>query len=290
MMTLRFTKGHGTGNDFVLLPDYEGSLELTPALVRALCDRRFGIGADGVIRVVRTERAFQAPEIEVAAAPGGPEWFMDYWNADGTVSEMCGNGVRVFARFLIERGLAAPGRINVATRGGTRVLNVPTSGDIEVDMGPPVWDGYPGHTTVVVAGEEYDAVGVGMPNPHAVVLLTRLAQLDQNLPTPVVDHSAFPSGANVEFVEVVSAGQRHIRMRVHERGSGETLSCGTGACAAALVVARDVFADTREPIRVDVPGGTLTVTNSRSGSVLMTGPAVLVADGTLTPTWLESFL
>jgi diaminopimelate epimerase len=290
MTTVRFTKGHGTGNDFVLLPDYAGALELTSGLVRALCDRRFGVGGDGVIRVVRTERASQGPDIEVVASPGGPEWFMDYWNADGTVSEMCGNGVRVFARYLVEHGLASPGRLQVATRGGVRVLNVPIEGDIDVDMGPPVWQDYPTSSPVVMSGVRYQAVGVGMPNPHAVVMMPSLAGLAAELSTPQVDSAHFPAGANVEFVEVVSNNRRHLKMRVHERGSAETLSCGTGACAAAVVAAGAVFDDTREPIRVDVPGGILTVQQASSGSIHLVGPAVLVADGTLTSGWLEPHL
>ncbi|MCB0914991.1 MAG: diaminopimelate epimerase [Actinobacteria bacterium] len=289
MTTLRFTKGEGTGNDFVLLGDYEGSLTLTGDLVRALCDRRFGIGADGVIRVVRTERAFEAPEVEVAAEPTGPEWFMDYWNADGTVSEMCGNGIRVFGRYLVSRGLVQPGRLTVGTRGGPRVLHVPEEGDIEVDMGPAVWQGYPERTAVSLGDVSFPAVGVGLPNPHAVVLLEDLGALPDELPAPSLSGEDFPAGANVEFVEVLSTSRRHLQMRVYERGSAETLSCGTGACAAAVVAARTSLADDHEPIRVDVPGGTLQVRQTSAGSVHLTGPAELVADGTMTPAWLERY-
>ncbi len=290
MMTVRFTKGHGTGNDFVLVPDYGGALELTGELVRALCDRRFGVGGDGVIRVVRTERASQGPDVEVVASPGGPEWFMDYWNADGTVSEMCGNGVRVFARYLVAHGLVTPGRLQVATRGGVRVLNVPVEGDVDVDMGPPVWHGYPVESPIGLAGTTYHAMGVGIPNPHAVVILPSLQVLPAVLPEPLIDPEHFPAGANVEFVEVVSRARHHLKMRVYERGSSETLSCGTGACAAAVVAASQIFSDTRESIRVDVPGGTLMVQHTSTGSVHLRGPAALVADGTLNPGWLEPYL
>lgn len=290
MHTPRFTKGHGTGNDFVLISDYDGALELHSDFVRAVCDRRFGIGADGLIRVVRTERASQAPDIDVVASPGGPEWFMDYWNADGSLSEMCGNGVRVFARYLVDHRLVQPGRLHVATRGGVRVLDVPVSGDIAVDMGAPVWQDHPGHTSVSLGGTAYEAVGLGMPNPHAVTLIADLDSLPAHLVEPDFDPQDFPEGVNVEFVQVVSHAPPHIRMRVHERGSGETLSCGTGACAAAVVAARDFFDDTDQPIRVDVPGGTLTVQRTAAGGVRLIGPAVVVADGTFSHAWLEQHL
>lgn len=285
---MRFTKGHGTGNDFVVVPDPEGALELTGDHVRALCHRRFGIGGDGVLRVVRTERAAQAPDIDVVAEPGGPDWFMDYRNADGTLAQMCGNGIRVFARYLVDRGLADPGRLHIATRGGVRVVDVPDVGEITVDMGAPVVEGYPPASRIGLAGRHYTARGLGMPNPHAVVLLPTLADLPAELPAPDLDAGDFPEGANVEFVEVLAPSKHGVRMRVYERGSAETLSCGTGACAAAVVAAQAVpaLADGRA-IRVEVPGGVLTVAFTPGGSVTMTGPAELVADGSVRRDWLE---
>lgn len=284
---MRFTKGHGTGNDFVVVPDPEGALELTGDHVRALCHRRFGIGGDGVLRVVRTERAAQAPDIDVVAEPGGPEWFMDYRNADGTLAQMCGNGIRVFARYLVDRRLADPGRLHIATRGGVRVVTVPEVGDITVDMGAPVVEGYPQESSIGLAGRHYTARGVGMPNPHAVVLLPSLTDLPADLPAPEIDADHFPDGANVEFVAVLPPDQHRIAMRVYERGSAETLSCGTGACAAAVVAAQAVPELAAGPIRVEVPGGVLTVAFTPGGSVTMTGPAELVADGTVRREWLE---
>lgn len=143
-----FTKGHGTGNDFVILSDPEGELELSGELVRSICDRRLGVGGDGILRVVRTERAATAPDVDVAAPVGSPEWFMDYRNSDGTVGEMCGNGIRVFARFLVEQGLAGPGRMEIMTRGGLRVVEAAATGDVAVDMGRPVHEGLPARASI----------------------------------------------------------------------------------------------------------------------------------------------
>lgn len=280
-MTLHFAKGHGTGNDFVLVPDAEGDLALDEAHVRLLCDRRFGIGGDGLIRVVRSERAAQAPDPAVRATTGAPEWFMDYRNADGSVADMCGNGARVFARYLVDAGLARPGRLEILTRAGVRVVYVPVSGDIAVDMGAPVRTGWPDTTAVMVGGETYSAVPLGMPNPHAVIFLPDLEALPQTLPLPAVDLDVFPDGANVEFAAGVNGRRGHVTMRVHERGVGETLSCGTGACAVAVVAAERWDLDALEPIHVTVPGGRLTVTRYAGGGVRMAGPAVIVADGRL---------
>ncbi len=282
---LSFTKGHGTGNDFVIVSDPDGALDLSANLVRALCDRHFGIGGDGVLRVVRTERATQAPDFSVVAESGGPEWFMDYRNADGSLAQMCGNGIRVFARFLVDRGLARPGRMDIGTRGGIRVVHVPPGGDISVDMGAPD-DSFPDRVRVLLAGRTYEAHGLGMPNPHAVVTMDSLAVLPEQLPEPQVDEVDFPEGVNVEFVEVLEEG-RAIRMRVYERGAAETMSCGTGACAAAVVMARRWGLRAEEPIRVEVAGGSLDISLVPGGSVRMSGPAELVADGRMSAAWLD---
>ncbi|MFL6130032.1 MAG: diaminopimelate epimerase [Mycobacteriales bacterium] len=255
MSLLRFVKGHGTENDFVLLPDAD--LPLTPDLVRALCDRRAGIGGDGVLRV--EERA--------------DGWFMDYRNADGQVAEMCGNGLRVFARHLVDAGLADPGTLPILTRAGVRTVQVPATGDVTVEMGVPAAleaspsvDGLPG-------------TAVSMGNPHVVVELAdldRLAGLDLSRP-PVV-RPPLPDGQNVEYV--VRRGPRALALRVHERGVGETRSCGTGVCAAVVAaVAWSGGNGLDDRWTVDVPGGRLSVTWLSAGPVLMSGPAVLVARG-----------
>jgi diaminopimelate epimerase len=294
-----FLKGHGTENDFVLLPDLDGDAELDAAWVAALCDRRAGIGGDGLIRVVRTGACDDPAAV---AAREQAEWFMDYRNADGSLAEMCGNGVRVFARYLAEHDLVDPARpLPVATRTGVvevRFADDP-SGPVTADMGVPQ---VVGETTVAVsdstAGSVADgrsdgarhartwpALHVSMGNPHAVAFVDALAEAGSLRETPAYDPEAFPTGVNVEFV--VRRGPRQLAMRVHERGSGETRSCGTGACAAMVAAA---VADPEDPVpvdgpdtdrtyRVDVPGGTLQVTWTRRNHVLLTGPAVLVARG-----------
>ena len=259
-----FLKGHGTENDFVLLPDHDGSVhgDLSAERVRALCDRRAGIGGDGVLRVVRREG----------------RWFMDYRNADGSIAEMCGNGIRVFARHLLEEGLVDPAApIEVDTRDGVKVLTV--DGDqVTADMGTPR---ILGETVVGVGATSWPARHVDMGNPHAVAFVDSLdphGPVGPLLDPPSRDPETFPHGVNVEFV--VRRGEHHVAMRVHERGSGETRSCGTGACA---VMVASALADGLGPgsaYRVDVPGGTLTVTWTADDRVLLTGPAVLVARGT----------
>jgi diaminopimelate epimerase len=261
---VRFVKGHGTENDFVVLPPGEGPAELDAGFVRSICDRRAGIGADGVLRVQ-------------PADPGGQgdadvHWFMDYRNADGTASEMCGNGIRVFARYLVNTGLASPGRLRIGTRDGVKTLDVPPVGDITVGMGVArkLAD-----AKVVVGGQRYDAVGWSLGNPHLVVDSADLDGLDLTTAPTVDPPDAYADGVNVEFVHRVEPG--HIRMRVHERGVGETRSCGTGACAAA-VAAMDAAGE-RTSYAVDVPGGRLVVEWEADGFVQLTGPAVLVAEG-----------
>ena len=261
-MSYPFLKGHGTENDFVVLPDPDGSVhgdadgEMSADRVRALCDRRAGIGGDGVLRAVRR----------------GDGWFMDYRNADGSVSEMCGNGVRVFARYLHEReGEAFPMRIQ--TRDGVKVLD--RSGDeLTADMGTPE---VLGETSVSAMGRTWPAQHVSMGNPHAVAFVDDLAEAGPLLEAPEHDDAVFPDGVNVEFV--VRRGAHHVSMRVHERGSGETRSCGTGACAVAVATALADDAPRGTAYRVDVPGGTLHVEWTEDDRILMTGPAELVAEG-----------
>jgi diaminopimelate epimerase len=270
---VRFVKGHGTENDFVLLPDLDGELELTPEWVAAVCDRRAGIGGDGVLRVVPTALA------EFAAYAPQARWFMDYRNADGSVAQMCGNGIRVFARYLVDHFLEAPGEFTVATRGGVRTVRLGPSGNVTVDMGAA---GFPAGdaVTVRVGDRSWPAVAVTMPNPHAVAFVDELAHAGDLLAAPVIEPpGAFPDGVNVEFV--VSRGPQHVAMRVHERGVGETRSCGTGACAVMVAAARRDGAPAPAGYRVDVPGGTLRITELVDGRVEMTGPAVLVAEGEL---------
>ncbi|WP_113700810.1 diaminopimelate epimerase [Nonomuraea lactucae] len=267
---MRFLKGHGTENDFVILPDPDGELDLTASLVARICDRRAGVGADGVLRVVRTKLS-----PEVSAQAGDAEWFMDYRNADGSVAEMCGNGVRVFARYLVQAGLAEPGEFAVATRGGVRGVRLGDAGDVTVDMGRPV---VRGRSVATVAGQEYEGIHVDMGNPHlACATGDPVTQLDLGR-QPGFDPAVFPGGVNVELFNAV--GPARAVMRVYERGSGETRSCGTGAVATAVAAAA-LHGETTGTWIVEVPGGTLTVTLDGETSHL-SGPAVIVAAGNLT--------
>ncbi|SBT53518.1 diaminopimelate epimerase [Micromonospora auratinigra] len=280
---MEFTKGHGTGNDFVILPDPDGSLDLTPGLVAALCDRRRGLGGDGVLRVVRA-----AKHPEGVALAGEAEWFMDYWNSDGSFAEMCGNGARVFVRYLLERGLATPvgEALPVATRAGLVRARV-AGEDIAVEMRRPRLSGT---ATATLGGLTLAGAAVDVGNPHLVCAVPagfELPALDLTR-APDVDAAVFPSGVNVEFTapgEPVDGTDGHVLMRVYERGSAETLSCGTGACAVAAVGLRDAGLDTGT-MAVDVPGGRLTVTVT-DDSCWLSGPAVLVATGELTPAALR---
>ncbi|HEY8479839.1 MAG TPA: diaminopimelate epimerase [Spirillospora sp.] len=289
MTRTRFTKGHGTRNDFVLIADTKGELDLTPELVRALADRRGGVGGDGVVRLVPT--ALVPESREVLAEDPHAIWFMDYRNADGSVAEMCGNGVRVFARYLVDAGLAAPGEWDVATRAGLRRVRLGASGDVSVDMGPAELLG-PAEATVT--GRNFPGERVSVGNPHLVCPVDEPVTALDLSQAPGFDPAVFPDGVNVEFFRTV--GERHLEMRVYERGSGETRSCGTGTVAvAAVAAARDGAAISDEDgasggtvpseWTVDVPGGRVTVAFDGTTSRL-TGPAVLVAEGETRPGWL----
>lgn len=287
MTTLRFTKGHGTGNDFVLVADPEGALDLTPAHRAALADRRFGVGGDGVIRVVRSAtipegRALLERDPDV-------EWFMDYSNADGSLSEMCGNGIRVFAQYLLVERLVelAPGQsIPIGTRAGVIDVHRLVDG-FAADLGRWRFDGGEPLVRARELAVARPGLGINVGNPHVVVALAsdeELAALDLGA-APLLEPAA-PEGANVEFVvpadPLVVDGIGRIRMRVHERGSGETLSCGTGAVAAALAVRYWAGESAPNEWRVTVPGGVLGVRMfaAEDGEhVALSGPAALVFAG-----------
>ena len=290
---IAFLKGHGTENDFVIVPDPENSIDLPPTAVAALCDRRAGIGGDGLLHVVRSAAH---PEAQHMAAEA--EWFMDYRNGDGSIAEMCGNGVRVFARYLQRAGHVTEGDLAVATRGGVKSVHIAkaasnsgsAAGDITVGMGRARLP--EGDVTVSVGERSWPARNVNMGNPHAVAFVEDLAHAGHLYsPPPFSPASAYPDGVNVEFV--VDRGPRHVALRVHERGSGETRSCGTGACAVAVAAARRDGADpavTGSPATytVDVPGGTLVITERPDGEIEMTGPAVIVAEGEIDAEWFET--
>lgn len=277
---MRVIKGHGTENDFVVLPDPDAELDLTVDLVRRLCDRRAGVGADGVLRLVRTAR------MPGAGDQDGATYFMDYRNADGSVGQMCGNGIRVLARYLADAGLVeVADPVRIGTLAGPRTVRYEDDGDITVDMGvPTLLDARPEVRTrdgVVTTGR---AVHNGVPHVVAQIADDELlARLDLAA-APIVS-PPLPEGQNVEFV--ARLGSRHLAMRVHERGAGQTRSCGTGICAAVAASAPGGSGD-GDWWRVDVPGGTCAVRWRPDGPMFLRGPAVLVARVELDPQWLTA--
>lgn len=272
-----FAKGHGAGNDFIVLPDPGGLLALTAADVVRLCDRRTGIGADGILRAVRSTASAEAAPVAADA-----DWFMDYRNADGTPGQTCGNGIRVLARYLVDAGYCPPGTFTLATRSGLRTVHVPHrsadfDGPVTVDMGLPRLPG-PSGITVSAGARSWPALHVDMGNPHAVAFVDDLTHPGTLASPPVVDPSdVYPHGVTVEFV--VRRGPYDLALRVHERGVGETRACGTGTCAAvaaALHIGAPVGIYT-----VDMAGGQLCVDVLADGSMELTGPAAIVASGTV---------
>ena len=285
----QFTKGQGTGNDFVLYLDESGERALTPKAIAKICDRRFGIGADGVIRVVKAAN-LEAGAAIAAEAPEA-EWFMDYYNSDGSIAEMCGNGVRVFARYLTEKGLVSLEQgqtLSVGTRAGVKDLQQNLAG-FAVDMGR--WKLEPEETLVHARNLHVSRPGLGINvgNPHVVVALANRAELnDLDLHSAPELEPNPEAGANVEFVvphePMVANGVGSIDMRVFERGSGETLSCGTGVVAAALATRHWAGAGAPNHWQVTVPGGTLAVrmfATEEGEHVGLSGAAELVYDGSL---------
>lgn len=284
-MAIQFTKGHGTGNDFVLVLGKVGQLDLSEAEIRKICDRNFGIGADGLI-VVRPTKGSEVESL-LSEEPEA-KWFMDYRNRDGSKAEMCGNGIRVFARYLLEHSLAdipQGSTLPVATRSGIKDLTQTATG-FAVDLGP--WKLSEEEVLVRAQGLQVARPGlhVNLGNPHVVVALADLDELE-NLDlhrAPSLDPIS-DSGANVEFVvpgdPLVEEGVASLTMRVHERGVGETLSCGTGVAASAIAI-RHWAGGTQNNWRVNVPGGELAVkmfATEDGEHVAISGNAVLSFTG-----------
>jgi len=287
MARMIFAKGHGTENDFVLLPDVDAALTLTAAGVAALCDRRRGVGADGVLRVTIAGAAVSAGVLErLPDGVGAADWYMDYRNADGSVAAMCGNGVRVFAHYLRASGLEARGEFVVGSLAGARPVTLhhadAAHADVTVDMGKA---NRLGGGEAVVGGRRFTGLAVDVGNPHLACLDPRLsaAELDAlDVAGPVsYDLAQFPEGVNVEVLTAPADGL--VRMRVHERGVGETRSCGTGTVAAAVAALSETGAGTGT-LTVRVPGGDVTVTITDATSYLR-GPSVLVAHGEIGGEW-----
>jgi diaminopimelate epimerase len=275
---MRFAKYHGIGNDFVMISDPDDELSLSSELVRSLCDRRFGVGGDGVIRV----------------APGsdGADFFMDYRNSDGSVGEMCGNGIRCLALFAGAEGLTKATELEVATRAGHKLVQIVDEQRVRVDMGPPIfdppdvpvlWEGREAlHAKVELADGVLEAACLSMGNPHAVLFVDDPEASPVTTLGPALEsHPMFPHRTNVEFAAVQSPSR--VRMRVWERGAGETLACGTGACAAA--VAARLLHGTESPTTIALRGGELEVEWDGSledrRSVFMTGPAAKSFEGSI---------
>jgi len=282
---LSFSKYQGLGNDFLLLDgrsleDPEGCFGLSPDSVQQLCDRRFGVGGDGVILAL--------PPRE------GGELRMRIFNADGTEPEMCGNGIRCLARFLADSDGDQPGRRwQIETLAGRIVPELQPDGRIRVDMGAPFLEPEAVPTTLEigpagvpqgeleVSGERFAVAAAGMGNPHVVIPVASVAAIDLERFGPGFEiHPAFPARTNVHFVEVLSP--THLVMRVWERGAGPTLACGTGACAT--LVACHSLGLAERSARLDLPGGPLEIAwDADSGHIFMTGPAEAVFDGVLAP-------
>lgn len=291
---LTFAKGHGTQNDFVVLPDQYAQIELTAELVSALCDRQRGLGADGVLRVANAGALVaegvldQLPE-EVSSV----DWFMDYRNADGSIAEMCGNGVRVFAHYLHQAGLVDTDDFTVGSRAGGRRVHIhsssDTDADVSVEMGPVTLRGT---SEVGIAGLQLTGEAVDVGNPHLATVIEglsadALANLDLTTGADL-DAEMFPHGANVEILtplEPSTAGEAnfHANMRVFERGVGETRSCGTGLVAAAAAALSGIDR-TEGCVGITIPGGDVLVSVA-DGRAVLRGPSRLVARGELLAGW-----
>ena len=253
------TYGHGTHNDFVLVFDPENKILFTPEQIKKICDRKVGIGSDGFIKIIKVDGA----------------WFMDYSNSDGSVAEMCGNGIRVMARYLTDRGYQASGIYAINTRDGRKFLSVPDEGDISVNMGKVTQIN--GEVSVIQNSKTFVGLNIDVGNPHAVVFTDDLETVGDLKKSPaVLPEDAYPEGVNIEFVEILDNGE--IKMRVFERGVGETQSCGTGTCAVAL--AATIKSKKTLPIKwvINPPGGRLVVEIDGHSNATLTGPAVLVKD------------
>jgi diaminopimelate epimerase len=272
-MQLKFTKMHGLGNDFVVFDAIHQTVELSPEQIRFLADRHFGIGCDQLLLVESPDKP-------------GVDFRYRIFNANGGEVEQCGNGARCFARFVRDQGLTDKDVIPVQTAGGDIVLNIEGNGEVTVDMGVPRFEPAEipfeaefrsSHYQLEVEGHTWLIGAASMGNPHAVLHVTNVDTAPvEELGPAIESHLRFPNRVNVGFMEVVDRG--HIRLRVYERGAGETLACGTGACAAVAVGRQQGLLDAK--VRVDLPGGSLHIEWQGEGQpVMMTGPATTVFEG-----------
>ena len=253
------TYGHGTENDFVLVYDPENSLTISEPQIAAICNRKTGIGADGLIRITKSDG----------------KWFMDYRNSDGSIAEMCGNGIRVMARYLVERGHQPEGIFAINTRDGIKHLRVPMTDDISVNMGQVTDEDEA--ITAAVNGQIWNGYNISVGNPHAVVFVNEMSDIGSLDIAPIVrPRDSYPEGVNVEFAKIMHGNE--IAMRVFERGSGETRSCGTGTCAVALAATLHTKAKLPATWIITPPGGRLEVSIDGHSNATLTGPALLIRD------------
>lgn len=253
------TYGHGTENDFVLIFDPDDSRNISSKESAAICNRESGIGSDGLIRIIKRDR----------------HWFMDYRNADGSLAEMCGNGIRLMARYLVDHGHQKAGIFSINTRAGMKYLACPETGDISVNMGQV--ELIEGEITASNNGKVWSGFNINVGNPHAVVFVDSIDDVGELKHAPTVrPKEAYPEGVNVEFVAFT--GDDEVAMRVFERGVGETRSCGTGTCAVALAATLQKGRHLPSKWTINPPGGRLIVEIDPHSNATLTGPAVLLRD------------
>lgn len=263
---INFYKYHGAGNDFILINNLSGVINLTPDYVALVCDRRLGIGADGFILIEKSDRA---------------DCFMNYYNSDGTIAEMCGNGIRCTAKFFLEQSNSSLKELNIDTRAGVKKIKVNEDYTYSVNMGIANFSSkdFPSESINL---EGFDLNCVSMGNPHAVTIVNDLSGIDIKTIGPKIEKdSHFPNKINVEFVEKID--DLNYEVKVWERGCGETLACGTGACAVFAIVDKllrqGLKSDARKEMTLKFPGGDLYLSENHEGQIILRGPATFVFKG-----------
>ena len=264
---INFFKYHGTGNDFILINNLKGEINLKPDDIKSICNRNMGIGADGVIFLESSEKA---------------DCFMNYYNSDGTIAEMCGNGVRCTAQFFLEQTGVKQKELMIDTRAGVKKILINDDDTYSVNMGLPIFDheDFPSGE-LNMEGMSFRCVSMG--NPHAVVQVENIDEVNIKTMGPEVENDYhFPNKINVEFVQKIS--EDYYKVKVWERGCGETLACGTGACAVFSILTKSNKQDTtsNKEITLQFPGGNLFLSENREGQIILRGSAIFVFKGEIT--------
>lgn len=278
MVTTKFTKMHGIGNDYIYVNCFDENIDEPEKISKLVSDRRFGIGGDGLILIMPSQKA---------------DFRMRMFNADGSEGAMCGNGTRCIGKYVYDRGLTDKKEITLETKSGIKKLSLYTDenghvSQVKVDMGkailkpcdiPVIADGDRFiNKPVNVNGSVYNITCLSMGNPHAVIFQSDIDKIDLEKSGPYFEnHKLFPDRTNTEFIEIIN--DKHLRMRVWERGSGETLACGTGACASVVAAVLNGYCRYDNETTVELRGGNLKITYCTDGTVFMKGPATLVFDG-----------